>query len=1439
MAKGGKWGAQWGFSWGAQRDCGLVVSRVMGLPSERRLWIECLEARRLLSLSPYISEVESSNKSGILDAAGAAADWLEICNPNPTTAVNLAGWSLNYQKAGSSKSTTWTIPGTSNVVLGPGESRVIFCDSNSATDPEEELHANFNLSKSGATVELLNTSSTVVSTLTYPAATADSSYGIGQTVTQTSLLAQGAAATYFAPTSSSLGTTWTAPGFNDSSWSSGPTGLGTRLDYASVPGFATTLYQANTGVVDSLAQAQAVISTPSEQTSASSETESDLNFMGTGGGGHFSSDNDNPWYNEAFPGMTVGEAGSDYVVQSTGTITVTKSQAGYYTFGVSSDGGFSLAITGADFTALTNATNASGSNTMAYNGVRTASDTLGTTYLAAGTYPVSLLYYHDSGSAEMEFYAAYEGTSSAGVTSFQTNSILVGDSSATNSAGDASTIPALAVTSVPIAGSSPLDNDIQTNVSSTLSSAIASAGSTSLYSRVSFSPTAATLASLTSLTLQMQYDSGYVAYLNGVEIASRNAPASPTWNSAALEYRNSPVQSTTYEDVNISSDLTLISPQAVSSIVSNGTAATVTLPNNGFYSGETITIAGASQSQYNGSFVIANATANTFTFTMSGSAVSPATGTITACPATDVLAVQTLMAAPTDQDLFVSPSITGNIVITKDGARTFAEPTPGTYNTPGSWQPDLSFSVQHGFFSASFPLTLSTTTPGASIYYTTDSSTPASMAIASITYSGTTAMVTTVNPADFITGEMFQIANATPAVYDGQFAITVPVIVSITGNDTNVFTYTLPSTPTANASGTSMTATHGTLYTSPITVSNTTDVRAVSAIGGQSGVVATESYIYLASVIDQPANPPGFPTVWGENDSGSPQAASYGLNTTITQSPLYSAGLEQDLLSLPTVSITTDIPNMWSPVQSQSTNPGIYTNDDNLDQSNGVSMEVPASFEYFNSSGTISVQQNMGLQMEGGVGRDPQYDLHNFRMEFSSDYGPSSLNYPLFPGDPVTSFQNVDLKAGFNDAFSWSGSGSPGTTGGDAAQYMRDIFSSNNILAMGQLSFSSQYVVVYIDGLFWGLYMMMERPDADFAASHLGGNASDYEANNAGHEVDGSATNLPYWNAFQSLPTSSSYATTSLAFYEQAQGNNGYFSSTYGTTTNYVDLLDPTNYIDYMLMNFYIGNTDWPWHNFYAAIDTADPTGFKFFSWDAEMSLGMINGNYSSNLNVNVLGADTNVAIMYNALKANPEFDIAFADQARQLLFNGGELTAAPSVGRYQSLINEIQQAMVVESARWGDIATSPGPLPNTEAAWLNTADWVTGTFLTQRTSILVSQLQAAGLYPTTSAPEFYVNGVDEYGGTFNPGNALTMLYGPTGASLPAGAVIYYTLDGSDPRLLGGGLNAASDVFQYTGPITLTQGEELRARVYSNGTWSALFPRPNSIPIYRHFASPR
>lgn len=66
--------------------------------------------------------------------------------------------------------------------------------------------------------------------------------------------------------------------------------------------------------------------------------------------------------------------------------------------------------------------------------------------------------------------------------------------------------------------------------------------------------------------------------------------------------------------------------------------------------------------------------------------------------------------------------------------------------------------------------------------------------VASITFSTTTATATTGSAHGYATGDTINISGATPTTYNGDFTVTV------TGATT--FTYTLPSTPASNASGT-------------------------------------------------------------------------------------------------------------------------------------------------------------------------------------------------------------------------------------------------------------------------------------------------------------------------------------------------------------------------------------------------------------------------------------------------------------------------------------------------------------------------------------------------------------------------------------------------------------------------------------------------------------
>jgi hypothetical protein len=70
--------------------------------------------------------------------------------------------------------------------------------------------------------------------------------------------------------------------------------------------------------------------------------------------------------------------------------------------------------------------------------------------------------------------------------------------------------------------------------------------------------------------------------------------------------------------------------QTVTSITRSGSTATATRTAHGYSTGDFIKIAGAAQPEYNGDFYVTVTGANTFTYTVTGTPATPATGTITA-----------------------------------------------------------------------------------------------------------------------------------------------------------------------------------------------------------------------------------------------------------------------------------------------------------------------------------------------------------------------------------------------------------------------------------------------------------------------------------------------------------------------------------------------------------------------------------------------------------------------------------------------------------------------------------------------------------------------------------------------------------------------------------------------------------------------------------------
>ncbi|MBN2271198.1 MAG: lamin tail domain-containing protein [Sedimentisphaerales bacterium] len=570
---------------------------------------------------------------------------------------------------------------------------------------------------------------------------------------------------------------------------------------------------------------------------------------------------------------------------------------------------------------------------------------------------------------------------------------------------------------------------------------------------------------------------------------------------------------------------------------------------------------------------------------------------------------------------------------------------------------------------------------------------------------------TTATPGEYNTsGAVDVVADTTfshdRGFYDAPFSVTIT-----TDTEEAIIHYTIDgSTPSE---------TYGTEYVGPIDITTTTCLRAMAFKAGyMSTNVDTHTYIFLDDVINQPAYPTGFPTTW----SGT--AADYQMDPDIVNNPLYQDLMYESLISLPSLSIVTDMDNMFG-------SGGIYSNP----VSEGYAWERPVSMEWINTDGSTAFHLNCGMRVYGGAFR--RMDLtrkKSFRILFKREYGTTKLRYPLFGEDAADEFDTIILRGGANDGWNnW---------GGGNTQYIVDEFIRRTQLAFGQPAVHGTFVHLYINGLYWGLYNPVERPDRSFGATYFGGNKEEWDAIHESSAVSGSSTTT--WNSMLSLVRG---GMTNNASYQRIQGNN-----LDGTDNpSYDDLLDVDNYIDYLSSNFYGGTSDWGGRNWYVACRRPpDATGFKFFSWDAEGAIVVW-----SSLTTDVTGRGETIQEPYTYLKQNAEFRMLFGDHVHRQMFNDGPGTAARSYERYKELADEIELAIIAESARWGDQATTS---PYTLATWQSTCDYVLNTYMPQRSAIVLNQLRNAGLYPDLESPEVHVNGSYKNGGEILPTDQISMV---------------------------------------------------------------------------------
>jgi hypothetical protein len=600
--------------------------------------------------------------------------------------------------------------------------------------------------------------------------------------------------------------------------------------------------------------------------------------------------------------------------------------------------------------------------------------------------------------------------------------------------------------------------------------------------------------------------------------------------------------------------------------------------------------------------------------------------------------------------------------------------------------------------------------------------------------------------------------------------------------------------------GDAPTATTGSVYTGPIVIGSTTVVRAAAFKPGKfPSNVDSQTYLFLEDVIRQSPSgeaPPGWPSGWGSN------VVDYGMDPDIVNHPSYSGIIKDALTSIPTMSIVMNLDDLFD----QST--GIYANP----RGDGRSWERPTSLELIHPDGTEGFQVDAGIRIRGGFSRSEDNPKHAFRFFFRSEYGDATLRYPLFGPDAAQEFDSFDLRTFQN--YSWS------FQGDSRGIFVRDQFSRDVQLAMGQDGERGDYYHLYINGVYWGLFNTAERPEASHGATYFGGNEDDYDvikvSPDDGYIVYATDGNMNAWSdLWNGVLADVSGSAAGMANYLRLQGKNPDGSRNLA----YPVLLDVDNMIDYMLAIFYGGNLDAPLsaflgngspNNFFAVRNRNGDQGFKFYVHDAEHTLLNSDENRTGPYTISTTSlSKSNPQWMFQRLTTNPEFRLRVADRIHKHFFNDGVLTPAKARELFDSRTSEISQAVVAESARWGDAKRAT---PLTRVHWQTEVNRVRNSYLPGRTNTVFEDLLEDNLYPTLGAPLF-----SRFGGPIDPGFQLT-LSKPVGS--PAGATIFYTLDGSDPRLMGGGLRGSA--VSYSGPITLTASTHVMARIRNGSTWSAL-----------------
>jgi hypothetical protein len=299
--------------------------------------------------------------------------------------------------------------------------------------------------------------------------------------------------------------------------------------------------------------------------------------------------------------------------------------------------------------------------------------------------------------------------------------------------------------------------------------------------------------------------------------------------------------------------------------------------------------------------------------------------------------------------------------------------------------------------------------------------------------------------------------------------------------------------------------------------------------------------------------------------------------------------------TIPVMSVVTE----WTYLDALHANP----------QQRGPEWERPINLEYFAPGGQAQFSVRAGIRIHGNFSRlfSPK---KSYRLYFRPDYGgPDLLDYPLFEDTPVTKFDKLVLRAGFQDTFTHRNIPERSDRH-HTAKYISDQVVRNLHRDLGQPIAHGRWVLLYLNGQFWGLYNLTEYIDADFLRSY-----SEPEADWNILTKEGGWENGQWFNR----------EVAREGGYDGWLENQNWIGSADFTKWESIGewewRVDKENVFSYLFLQAYVQHTDWPGANWvvYRRWDPGADNNehqWRMMVWDAEDSFG---GGEDNRIDINTL----------------------------------------------------------------------------------------------------------------------------------------------------------------------------------------------------------------------------